>query len=331
MQIPKSFVSISMLLAVSVIAACRDDATAPHSIDTAKTDPLVTGGWVFNPDDGLNVFFECLEAEAISLVSAHRTGPYPGLPENALETAQSLNSQMPAIYEIDVATSADGVLFLLHDDTLDRTTTGKGPFKTLSWLEISALNRVDNDGKKTDFQPTKLEDFLQWVKGTALVQIDFKRSTRYEDVISMVKKTGTQDRVVYIAYTLAQARKLQSLAPEAMISVAVNSASGLNSVIAAGLPADRIIAFTGTRDPKRRLFSILNGRDIEVIFGTLGGPDSIDAGVEAGDDPVVYTELSRAGVDIIATDRPLETQAQLEQTGHAVPDGGICGISRAPR
>lgn len=328
MQLPKQFLGISLLLAVFLVSACRDDATVPNSEDENGTVGSASQNWVINPGNDLNVFFECLEAEAISLVSAHRAGPYPGLPENALETAQSLNRQIPALYEIDIATSADGVLFLLHDDTLDRTTTGEGPFTELSWREISALKRVDNDGRETGLSPTRLEDFLAWAKGRALVQIDFKRSTRYKDVISLVRKTGTQDRVIYIAYTLAQARKLHSLAPEAMISVAVNSASELNSVVAAGLPVDRVIAFTGTRDPKPRLFSILNGRDIEVIFGTLGGRDSIDAGIDAGDDPVLYTELSRNGVDIIATDRPLETHTQLQKTGHAVPDSGICGIDR---
>jgi len=42
--------------------------------------------------------------------------------------------------EFDVKLSADGVLFLLHDDTLDRTTSGRGPADALTWAELSKLD-----------------------------------------------------------------------------------------------------------------------------------------------------------------------------------------------
>ncbi|MEL6789884.1 MAG: glycerophosphodiester phosphodiesterase family protein [Pseudomonadota bacterium] len=289
--------------------------------------------WRIAPAGDLNGFFNCLEDNGLSLISAHRAGRYPGYPENALDTAQYVSAQIPAIYEIDVATSRDGVLFLMHDDRLERTTTGTGLAKEADWSAIKSLKLEDDDGTVTAFNPPTLRAFLRWAKPRTLVQIDFKRSTRYEDVVDLVAKEGMQDRVIYIAYTLAQARKLHQLAPDAMISVSVDTISELNAVTAAGIPADRLLAFTGTRDPKPRLFRFLGQQDVEVIFGTLGGRDALDKEIARTGDNSLYTELSRQGVDILATDRPLEAHAALAAIGRVATDGeagrAICGISKS--
>lgn len=312
------------ILCCGLLTACGE--VAPQQTGPSSPKSSYTNGWRVDPSGSLNSFFECLEKEQVSLVSAHRAGSYPGYPENALETAKYVSRQIPALHEIDVATSEDGTLFLMHDDSLERTTTGSGEAKDSNWADISKLRLEDLDGEVTSYSPPTLEQFLRWSKDHAIVQIDFKRSTRFEDVINLVDRLDAQDRVIYIAYTMGQARKLHRLAPDAMISVSVNSQSELNSAIAAGIPADRLLAFTGTQDPRPRLFSLLNNRDIEVIFGTLGGAKSIDKDIAAGDSTVTYADLSERGVDIIATDRPLEAYKHLEENDRAAK-AGICGIS----
>jgi glycerophosphoryl diester phosphodiesterase len=42
--------------------------------------------------------------------------------------------------EFDVKLSADGVAFLLHDDTLDRTTNARGPADALNWERLSQID-----------------------------------------------------------------------------------------------------------------------------------------------------------------------------------------------
>lgn len=285
------------------------------------------GGWSIAPDGDLNAFFECLEAADAALVSAHRGGPYPGYPENALETMAALLADIPAIMEIDVATSADGALFLHHDDALERVTTGEGRADAMPWSEIEQLKLEDNDGRETPFAPTLFSDALAWAKGRTILQIDFKRTTRYEDVAAEVNRQQAEDRVVLIAYSLAAAEKLHRLLPGAMISLTLDTQSELNGAVAAGVPDDRIIGFTGIEDPRPRLFSILNGRDVEVIFGTLGGRDSIDNDIEKSGYEALYADIAAQGADIIATDRPREAYAALKEAGRA-PEPGECGVAK---
>lgn len=70
---------------------------------------------------------------------AHR-GAGKRAPENTLaafKLGASLGYQM---FECDVQVSADGVPFLLHDDTLDRTTNGHGLACAKTWAELCALD-----------------------------------------------------------------------------------------------------------------------------------------------------------------------------------------------
>ena len=72
--------------------------------------------------------------KVIPLVSAHRGGKYiDNFPENCLETFQLLSNYASLIIECDIRQTADSVLYLLHDDNLQRTTTGIGTVKSITW------------------------------------------------------------------------------------------------------------------------------------------------------------------------------------------------------
>ena len=289
---------------------------------------ITAAGWSINPSGDLNGFFDCLEEEGAAIVSAHRGGPAAGFPENALETIAHTLASTPAIVEIDIATSSDGVLYLMHDDDLARTTNGSGPADGISWNEVTKLRLRDRNGQTTEFAPPRLDDVLVWAEGRTVLQLDIKRSTRYEDVADAVSKAGAKTRVILIAYSLAQAQKLHRLMPETMISLSVNAMSDLNRAVAAGVPDDRLLGFTGTESPRPRLFSILDSRDVEVIFGTLGH-DGIDQDIARSGENNQYADIAAMGVDIIATDRPLAAYAALKEAGRA-PQEGACGISKSP-
>jgi glycerophosphoryl diester phosphodiesterase len=76
--------------------------------------------------------------------------PYPRLiahrgagklaPENTLTAMRVGHAHGYRMFEFDVKLSADGVAFLLHDATLDRTTTGKGRADAFTWRALSRLD-----------------------------------------------------------------------------------------------------------------------------------------------------------------------------------------------
>ena len=72
-------------------------------------------------------------------VFAHRGGGSLA-PENTLGAIRLGQSLGYRAHEFDVKLSGDGVPFLLHDATLQRTTSGRGPAAALTWSELSRLD-----------------------------------------------------------------------------------------------------------------------------------------------------------------------------------------------
>lgn len=321
---------LALLLAASALAACAPAGEASQTQKPSAATPVSTpkpgGAWSLAPAGDLNAFFDCLEHEGATLVSAHRGGPAPGFPENAIETMQATLAGAPALIELDVATSADGVLYLMHDDTLDRTTAGQGRADGLPFADIAALFLVDPKGKPTPYHPPRFEDVLRFAKSRTILQIDFKRTTRFEPVIAAIRAAGIGNRVILISYSLGMAQKLHRLAPEMMISYETKSPADLDAARAGGLPADRLLAFTGAEAPEPSLFAALRRARVEVIFATLGR-NGVDAALAATGADDQYAALSREGVDILATDRPLAAERALDAAGRAAKPGQ-CGVSQ---
>ena len=70
------------------------------------------------------------------IVTAHRgfSGKFPENTMPAFEAAYNLGVDF---IEFDVRESADGVLVVLHDSTVDRTTNGSGEVKSLKFEDIT--------------------------------------------------------------------------------------------------------------------------------------------------------------------------------------------------
>ena len=81
------------------------------------------------------------------LVAAHR-GDWRNYPENSLMAFQSAIDMGVDIIEVDLNISKDGVVVIMHDQTLDRTTNAKGKPSDYTfeeqwyWLLKDALNET---------------------------------------------------------------------------------------------------------------------------------------------------------------------------------------------
>ena len=72
-------------------------------------------------------------------LAAHR-GAGKLAPENTLAAFRLGHAHGYRMAELDAKLSADGVVFLLHDPTLERTTSGSGRADALSWRELAQLD-----------------------------------------------------------------------------------------------------------------------------------------------------------------------------------------------
>ena len=301
-----------------VLGACQPQVSettdgAPDTLQMAQAPDVLDFGSL--PD-----FFDCVREEGGMLIASHRGGPAPGYPENALETLQHATAAGIRVHEIDVAESRDGVLFLMHDRTLGRTTTRRGPVADTDWADISTLKLVDDDGEVTDFHPPKLSDVLLWARDAGvIVELDKKETTSFRNIISHVRAAEAEDNVVLITYNDDQAKEVARLAPDLMMTAGVNSREHQEELEAAGVDFTRVIAWMGTSNPNPRAFEAVGRRGIEAAFGTLGraGERLDDVYWEDGD-PSEYEDLVAGGLILLATDEAYRVADALDADERAL-------------
>lgn len=311
-----------LISAAATLAACQQEAgefDPPVSSDRTDaiavetSEPVVSPATVKPGFGPLPDFFDCVRESGGLLIASHRAGPAPGYPENAIETMQYGAEQGILVHEIDVAETRDGVLFLMHDRSLGRTTTGDGFVADTDWDTIQRLNLVDNDGAITSFTAPKLSDVLIWAKNSgAIVELDKKPTTSFRNIISHVRAAEAESNVVLITYDDGQAIEVARLAPDLMMTAGVKSRDHQDDLEAAGVNFDQVIAWTGTRNPNPRAFAAIARRDIETAFGTLGRPgERLDDEYWSDGDPSEYAALADAGLTLLATDTPYRVAEAL--------------------
>lgn len=244
----------------------------------------------------------------VPLVSAHRGGPDVNYPENALETFQRIASKMPAIIECDIALTQDSALVLMHDETLDRTTTGKGRVNRHTLAELKELRLVDVTGTATIYRIPTLEETLQWGVGKVIFTLDVKRNVPYQLVVDAIRKTKAEAYTIIITYSADQAAVVHNLAPELMISASIKHVEDLIRLNDRDIPDTRLVAFVGTSQADRELTDLLHQHGILCILGTMG---NLDRQAQQNGEHV-YAEYIENGADILSTDRPLQVAKILD-------------------
>jgi glycerophosphoryl diester phosphodiesterase len=243
------------------------------------------------------------------LISAHRGGPEKGFPENAIETFEHSYQFQPLIIECDISLSKDSVMILMHDNSLNRTSTGTGRISDFTYEELKKLYLKDNSGDSTGFRIPTLEETLNWGKGKVIFTLDVKRGVPYSKVIEMVRKCKAETSSVIITYNADQAAEVFQLAPDLMISASVRGKEDLERLNGRGIPDKRIVAFIGVTEAPPETYELLHSRGISCILGTMGNLDR--QATARGDNQ--YAEYITRGADILSTDRPKEAGDALKK------------------
>ncbi len=244
------------------------------------------------------------------LISVHRGGPMKGYPENCVETFENATTYQPVVIEFDVALSKDSALVIMHDDRLERTTTGTGPIGDYTYSELQSIRLKDTEGTLTSFRIPTLEQVLTWGKGKALFTIDIKKGVPFAKVINEVRKTKSESNSIIITYNANQAAEVHQLAPDLMISASVRGKEDLERLNAMGVPNNRIVAFVGVSAPDKSVYEFLHSKGISCILGTMG---NLDKSALANSGKKVFYNLVADGADILSSDELIAAGKELDQ------------------
>ena len=160
-------------------------------------------------------------------VIAHRGGS--GLwPENTLYAFEKATTLGVDILEMDVRTSADGVLILMHDSSVERTTNGKGTVAQLKVAELQALDAAyhwsDDDGQTYRYRdhgiavPTIAEVFSAFPEMRMSVEMKESHTTLANDLCALIHTYDTMEQVLVNSISESTLQQFREVCPSVATS-----------------------------------------------------------------------------------------------------------------
>ena len=141
-------------------------------------------------------------------------------PENTWPSALAALEHGATWVEVDVRAASDGVLFNLHDETLDRTTNGHGLLAETPSTIVSQLDAGSWFGPQfAGLRVPTIAEMLDSLQGRARVFFDVKRGTPVPALIQLVREKGFAAQSFFWFGDEAMLREFVRLAPEMKIKV----------------------------------------------------------------------------------------------------------------
>lgn len=217
--------------------------------------------------------------------------------------------------ETDVQTSSDGVVFCMHDATLDRTTDGRGAAKDTPWSAIAALRVRDSERP-----PPRLDEvFARWPD--LRVNLDPKTDEVVDPLIRTIRTADAVGRVCIGSFKGKRIATLRrALGPQ--LATSTGPLTTLRWVLGALLPTPlgRLVARTAAacyQVPVRQWgLPVTFGRSVRLAHA-MGK----QVQVWTVDDAAEMDRLYDLGVDGVMTDRPTVLRDVLARRGSWPPAG----------
>ncbi|MFD5437472.1 glycerophosphodiester phosphodiesterase family protein [Kitasatospora sp. NPDC127067] len=257
---------------------------AKVSFDDLKVTALAPGGRLRPAGAPLTVF-------------AHR-GASSAAPENTLVSDEIARRGGAEWIENDVQPSKDGVPYVLHDDTVDRTTDGKGRIRDLTAAQLDTLDAGSwfgpvYAGARIPTLAAQLED-LRTRGGNLLLEIKGKHSR--DEVARIVQEVRDQrmtDRVFVQSFEVDALRYTRELAPELPLGLLRGDLDADPVAVAKDLGLSAYNPSDGGLAARPAVVKDLHAAGVAVNVWTV-------------DSATRWKALEAAGVDGIITNRPAE-------------------------
>jgi len=208
----------------------------------------------------------------------HRGAAEPA-PENTLAAIQKGIALGVDFVEIDVRRTADGVLVVLHDETVNRTTNGKGRVDRLCLRDIEKLNAGNGEHIPT------LEEVLKVAAGETGLMLELKITGAAQQTVEAVREAGFIDPVIYASFLHDELTHVRTVDPEASLMVLFGKLPQA--------PVARAIkygsSYVGLRHDKatRPLVDSFHRADLLVFVYTADAPSDIQHALSLDVDGVI--------------------------------------------
>jgi len=239
---------------------------------------------------------------ASPLLAAHRGGSLLW-PENSLLAFRNALALGADFIEFDVHLSRDGEVMVIHDATLDRTTSGAGPVRDRSVTELRALRLKDRTGAVTAETVPTLDEVVEvaaQAKRRMLLEIKVDAAkARYpgieEKVLAILDRHAMTASSVIMAFEAPTWRRVRELRPE-VATCALYSARTLGRSSLA--PELETLRAAGVR------FIGVEHTVVDAAAVAQAQRAGVGLGAWTVNNPADMKRMIEAGVTILITDQP---------------------------
>lgn len=250
----------------------------------------------------LHDFFRYESQKAV--ISGHRGTVESGLPENSIASMAHVLSHTPAFFEIDPRMTKDSIVILMHDETLDRTTNGKGKVADYTWAELQQLRLKDRDGKITEHRIPTLSETIEWARGKTILNLD-RKDVPLEVTADLIAKHHAHHFVMVTVHSPEQAQFYLDLNPDQMLSSHIRTVAQFEAYQQAGIPFNRMIAYIGPdiKIENRALYERLHAEGVMCMVSAAPTYDRLPSVEERA---AAYRAILADGATILESDFPVE-------------------------
>jgi len=251
----------------------------------------------------LHEFFRYTGNDAV-LVSGHRGGMVPGFPENSIATFENTLRHTPAFFEIDPRLTKDSVIVLLHDATLDRTTTGKGKLSDYTFEELKQFRLKDAQGNVTDYSIPTLEETIEWARGKTVLNLDHK-DVPLQMTADLLKKHKADAFMMLTVHSAAEAKFYLAENKNRMFSAFIRNKEEFDEYEKSGVPFTQLIAYIGpiVKPENQELYLLLHQKGTMCMISAASSYDKLKSAKER---KFAYISIVKDGASILESDMPIE-------------------------
>jgi glycerophosphoryl diester phosphodiesterase len=233
------------------------------------------------------------------LLIGHRG--YPArYPENTLASFKGAMEAGCDMIELDVTLTRDRRVVVIHDDTLDRTTTGKGPVRDRSLEEIRELDAGGwFDSRFSTERVPELSEVLKLTAGRCLLNIEIKESALEQgypadaiehQVVDLVKAGGAMDRVIISSFGPRILERIAAMdAPPAIAYISERGAD--RSLLEMLLAVQAYSWHPRFNVLTRAQVGLLHAAGLKVFPWTVNTPEEAEKLLALGVDGLICNEL----------------------------------------
>lgn len=257
------------------------------------------------------------------LVVSHR-GDWRNAPENSLQAFRNCLNMNVDMIEIDLKQTKDGHLVLMHDETIDRTTNGKGRPSDYMLEELLQFRLINGLGRVTDHVIPTLEEVLNLCKGKILINID-KGYDFFKEVYELTERTGTTGQVVIkSSYPLSKVRQengdvLDKVIYMPIIQLDKPDAERILDEYLTISPVAIECCFENYTSDVQRLLQKIKSSGVKIwinsLWASLNAGHDDDRAVEKGEVEESWGWIISQGATLIQTDRPAAMISYLKEKG----------------